>query len=31
MRLAQAERDGTIGPAAYASASEGYGIIWLDR
>jgi mannose-6-phosphate isomerase-like protein (cupin superfamily) len=28
--LAAAERDGTLGPEAYASASEKYGITWLD-
>ena len=27
--LSDAERDGTIGPAAYARASERYGITWL--
>ena len=27
--LSDAERDGTIGPEAYASASERYGITWL--
>ena len=27
--LAAAERDGTLGPDAYASASEKYGITWL--
>ena len=27
--LAEAERDGTIGPAAYARVSERYGITWL--
>jgi len=29
--LAEAERAGTIGPAAYARASKKYGITWLDR
>jgi hypothetical protein len=29
--LDEAERDGSIGPAAYASVSEKYGITWLDR
>jgi mannose-6-phosphate isomerase-like protein (cupin superfamily) len=28
--LAQADREGTLGPAAYAKASERYGISWLD-
>ena len=28
--LAAAEQAGTLGPAAYASASEKYGITWLD-
>ncbi len=28
--LAAAERDGSIGPAAYAEVSERYGITWLD-
>jgi hypothetical protein len=27
--LAQAERDGTLGPDAYAAASERAGITWL--
>jgi mannose-6-phosphate isomerase-like protein (cupin superfamily) len=27
--LAQAERDGSLGPEAYARASERYGITWL--
>jgi len=27
--LSEAERDGTIGPEAYAGASERYGITWL--
>jgi quercetin dioxygenase-like cupin family protein len=27
--LAQAEKDGTLGPEAYAAASERYGISWL--
>ena len=27
--LSEAERDGTIGPDAYARASERYGITWL--
>jgi mannose-6-phosphate isomerase-like protein (cupin superfamily) len=27
--LAAAQRDGTIGPQAYATASERYGITWL--
>jgi hypothetical protein len=25
------ERDGSIGPAVYASVSRKYGITWLDR
>jgi Cupin domain len=29
-QLADAERDGTLGPDAYAAASENYGITWLD-
>jgi mannose-6-phosphate isomerase-like protein (cupin superfamily) len=29
-QLAEAERDGTLGPDAYAAASEKYGITWLD-
>jgi len=29
--LAEAERHGSTGPAAYASASTRYGITWLDR
>ena len=28
-RLAAAETEGTLGPDAYASASEEYGITWL--
>ncbi len=28
--LAEAERDGSIGPAVYASVSRRYGITWLD-
>jgi mannose-6-phosphate isomerase-like protein (cupin superfamily) len=28
--LSEAEREGTIGPEAYARASERYGITWLD-
>ena len=28
-QLAAAERDGTLGPDAYAEASESYGITWL--
>jgi mannose-6-phosphate isomerase-like protein (cupin superfamily) len=28
--LAEAERAGTLGPDAYAAASEAYGITWLD-
>jgi len=28
--LSQAESDGTIGPEAYAGASERYGITWLE-
>ena len=28
--LSDAERDGTIGPEAYARASERYGITWLQ-
>jgi len=28
--LSDAERDGTIGPEAYARASERYGITWLE-
>jgi mannose-6-phosphate isomerase-like protein (cupin superfamily) len=28
--LSDAERDGTIGPEAYARASQRYGIRWLD-
>ena len=28
--LAEADRAGTLGPEAYASASEKYGITWLD-
>jgi mannose-6-phosphate isomerase-like protein (cupin superfamily) len=28
--LADADRAGTIGPEAYSSASEKYGITWLD-
>ena len=27
--LAQAEKDGTLGPGAYAAASERFGITWL--
>jgi mannose-6-phosphate isomerase-like protein (cupin superfamily) len=27
--LAEADRDGSLGPAAYARASERYGITWL--
>ena len=29
--LAEAERDGAIGPEAYARASERYGVTWLSR
>jgi mannose-6-phosphate isomerase-like protein (cupin superfamily) len=29
-RLADAERAGTLGPDAYAAASEAHGITWLD-
>jgi hypothetical protein len=29
--LAAAERDGTVGPETYASASQKYGITWLDQ
>lgn len=29
--LAEAERAGTIGPAAYARVSKKYGITWLDQ
>ena len=29
--LAAAEREGTLGPEAYASVSEKYGITWLDQ
>jgi len=29
-QLAAAERAGTLGPDAYAAASEEYGITWLD-
>jgi mannose-6-phosphate isomerase-like protein (cupin superfamily) len=28
--LAEAEREGTLGPDAYARASERYGITWVD-
>jgi hypothetical protein len=28
--LAGADRAGTLGPQAYAAASERYGITWLD-
>ena len=28
--LSEAERDGTIGPEAYARASERYGVTWLS-
>lgn len=29
--LAEAERDGTLGPEAYAKVSEKYGITWLEQ
>jgi mannose-6-phosphate isomerase-like protein (cupin superfamily) len=29
--LGEAERDGTLGPEAYARVSERYGITWLDE
>jgi mannose-6-phosphate isomerase-like protein (cupin superfamily) len=29
--LAQAQRDGSLGPDAYARASEKYGITWVDQ
>jgi len=29
-RLAEADRAGTLGPEAYASASEEYGITWIS-
>jgi hypothetical protein len=28
-QLAEAERQGTLGPDAYAAASERYGITWV--
>lgn len=28
--LAQADRDGHLGPEAYANASRNYGVTWLD-
>lgn len=29
--LGEAERDGTLGPEAYARVSEKYGITWIDE